>query len=158
MKRFVLIAAGMVAASLLGGVAGYQIGPGASSGADPMTDLFTVAQSRYSSYLFAIRKDRNFEGRADDLSSYLAYLDTRARDQGAANPNVYAFDKALARIRLSQLAQLHGANADAIRLAAEADAICPSTELRRCSANNLLIMARERDRQLWGIPGYATAR
>ena len=50
-----------------------------------MIDLFTAAQSRYSSYIFAIRKDRNDEAQEDDLRSYLAYLDARARDPDVAN-------------------------------------------------------------------------
>jgi hypothetical protein len=158
MKALVVVPLCLLAAALLGGIAGYQFGRSPSSaGADPMIDLFTAAQSRYSSYLFAIRRDRNNEAHEDDLRSYLAYLDARAGDRGAANPNIYAFDKALARIRLSQLAQLRGATAVSIRLTEEADAICPATGLRNCSANNVLFTARERDRRVWGVPGNTTA-
>ena len=157
MKRAVLMVAGIVAAATLGGVAGYRLGRDGSSGAAPATDLFTAAQSRYSSYLLAIRKDRNGEAREDELRSYLTYLDARARDANAANANVYAFDKVLARVRLSQLAQSRGATAVANRLMEEADAICPSTGLRNCSANSMLFTARERDRRAWSRSGNAGA-
>jgi hypothetical protein len=72
--------------------------------------------------------------------------------------STFALDNALARVRLFQVAQVHGADAYAVRLAAEADANCPFTGLPRCSANNVLIMARERDRRFLGIPENATAR
>ena len=143
----------VIAAAVVGVAAGFYYGRKGSSGADPMIDLFTVAQSRYSSYLFSIRMDRNGEAHDDDLRSYLAYLNERARDQDSATHHLYAFDKALALTRLSQIAQSRKAISDAARLSKDADAICPSTGLRNCSANDLLFTVRERDRRTWGRAG-----
>lgn len=152
MKLVAVTCGTILIAALLSGAAGYQLGHSELSRSDSMPDLFTTAQSRYDSYVFGIRKNRNNEAHEEDLRSYLAYLDARARDRDAVNANVYAFDKTLARVRLSQLAQSRGATGVAVRMTEEADAICPLTGLRNCSANNVLITARERDRRAWGIP------
>ena len=147
-----------ILAAALGGAAGYAIGRSGASGTNTMIDFFTVAQSRYSSFLFVIRKDRNREAREDDLNAYLAFLDTRSRDAGVANAATFAFDRALARIRLSQLAQSRGATQAAARLSEQADADCASTALPDCSANNLLRVVRDRDRRAWGNSEKDVAR
>src|SRR4030095_8187342 len=149
MKRPVvsLIVPCAILAAALGGAAGYAIGRSGASGTNTMTDFFTVAQSRYSSFLFVISKDRNREAREDDLNAYLAFLDARSRDEGVANAAAFAFDRALARIRLSQLAQSRGATQAAARLSEQADLDCSSTALPDCSANNLLRVARDRERR-----------
>jgi len=141
-----------VAAALLGGAVGFYFGRSGSSTADPMIDLFATVQSRYSSYVFGVRKDGNNDAHEGDLRSYLAYLDARVTERGSANANLYAFDKALALVRLSQIVQARGATAEADRMRKDADAKCVSTGLRNCSANYLLFIARQRDRNAWGNP------
>jgi hypothetical protein len=139
-----------VAAALLGAAIGYFFGRSGSSAADPMIDLFATVQSRYSSYVFGVRKDGDNDAHERDLRSYLAYLDARVRESGSANANLYAFDKALALVRLSQIAQARGATVEADQIRKDADAKCVSTGLRNCSANYLLFIARQRDRNAWG--------
>src|SRR4030095_9685135 len=147
-----------ILAAALGGAAGYAIGRSGGSGPNTMIYFFTVAQSRYSSFLFLIRKDRNREAREDDLNAYLAFLDARSKDAGVANAATFAFDKALARIRLSQLAHSRGATQAATRLSGQADADCSSTALPDCFANNLLRVVRDRDRRAWGNSEKDVAR
>jgi hypothetical protein len=149
-RRTLLLSLLCVAAAIAGAGGGYYLGRDVSAADRSSVDLFTAAQLRYGSYLFAVRSDSVANAREVELRSYLAYLDANALRPAAANPNVYAFDKALAFVRLAQLAQSRKATADATRLLGEADAVCPSTGFHNCSANDLLFTVRERDRRAWG--------
>ncbi len=148
-SRGLLLLMGCAVVVALAGAAaaGFYFGRSDAQGEVPVVDLFTAAQSRYTSYLFSVRRDGNDAAREDALRSYLSYLEMRARDKNAANEHVYAFDRALLLVRLSEIAQRRGATAEALRLTREAEAMCPSTGLHNCSANGLLTAARERDRR-----------
>ena len=137
-----------VAASL-GAVAGYHVGQGGTSDEARAIDLFATAQSRFTAYQFAIRKDGHRSADESALRAYLEYLDARSRDAKAPSGNVYAFDKAIVLIRLSDYARSRRATDEADRLAKQADALCPSIGLGNCSANMLLATVRGRDRRVW---------
>jgi hypothetical protein len=148
MPRIAALSSSIVA-TLLGVLAGYFYGQSrVSSGADGI-DLFAAAQSRYASYLFgAGRGDDRISGENEKaLRAYLEHLDARAT--GASSKNVYAYDRALALIRLSDLARKRHNLDEAERLAGDAEAMCPSIGLGNCSANNLLATVRARDRKVW---------
>jgi hypothetical protein len=66
--------------------------------------IFSAAQSRYSSYVFAVRGGRDTDVRENDVRS-ISPFDARAATPDAPNSNVFAFDKALAMVRLAQIAQ-----------------------------------------------------
>jgi len=137
---------------LIGAGAGYYWGRDASDDLDQRPDLYVTAQSRYTSFLFAVRTGGGDGSDESTLRAYVAYLDTRARQTDAPNPNVYAFDRALALTRLSEFARRRGAAGDALRLAGGAESACAATGLRRCTANELLRTTRERDRRVWSDP------
>ena len=97
-----------------------------------------------------MRKNGNSIADESALCACLEYLNARSRDPVALNPEIYSFDKAIVLIRLSDLARRRKSMNEANRLAKDADALCPSTRLRNCSANDLPATVRERDRQVWG--------
>jgi hypothetical protein len=148
--RFVLSCLGTaVLAALIGAGVGFRYGQCDLVDPDRPIDLFAASQSRYTSYVFTVRKGGSDEANEIALRAYLGYLDERSRNSGTANPNLYSFDKAIALIRLSEIAQRRGATADSAQLATEADAWCSSAGIRKCSANQLLGTVRERDRRGW---------
>ena len=140
------VVCGALSASL-GMAAGYFLGQRESIDVAHRIDLYATAQSRYTSFLFGA--SRNGSSDEDLLHAYLTYLEARAREHDAPNANVYAFDRALALVRLSEIARGRGASGDAMRLQNEADAVCPATGLRNCSASELQSIAHQRDRRVW---------
>jgi hypothetical protein len=145
--RLLAAAAGLIVAAGIGYYSGHAT-PNDSARAG---DLYSAAQSRYASFLFAQRDDGG--SNEESLRAYIAYLDARARDRDRQTTNSYAFDKALAYTRLSEIARQRGATDAAARLAHDAGALCPAIGLHNCSANELLRTTRERDRRIWGGPG-----
>jgi len=151
-----VLALGIGAAALIGGGIGFALGRGTSQETAPAVDLLSAAQSRYSSYVFAVRGGRDADARESDVRSYLAFLDARAVSPSARNSNIFAFDKALAMVRLAQIAQSRKSVDEAAAMIRSADGICPLTGLRNCSANDLLYTIRERDRHAWDSGGGGT--
>jgi len=146
--RWLLLLAGTAAVLLAGGV-GYYFGWTASNDAVRSGDFYAAAQSRYAAFILA--QQDNVGTNEDSLRAYIAYLEARAPNR--ERPNAYAFDKALALTRLSEIARRHGGADAAAHLANDAGALCPAIGLRNCSANELLRTTRERDRRIWGDPG-----
>ena len=137
------------AALAIGAGAGFYFGHGGSHDLALRPDLYATAQSRYTSFLFSVRRDGSSVSDEGSLRSYVAYLDMQAHERDAGRRNLYAFDKALALTRLSEFARRRGATDDVLRLAEGAEASCAATGLRHCSANELLRTTRERDRAVW---------
>ena len=147
--RFASFIGCAVVAASLGGAAGYRYGQSGATGGAPAIDLFAAAQSRYTSYRFALRDAGDNPAGEDELRAYYDYLGVRARDPDTRNPNVYSFDRAIVLVRLSEFVRKRRDADEAARLMKDADATCPSTGLRDCSANDLLRIVRDRDRQAW---------
>jgi hypothetical protein len=146
--RLLPIAAGLVLL-LIGTAGGYYLGTRTSNDVARRVDLYAAAQSRYASFVFS--RDNEGGVNADSLRAHLAYLEAQAREH--ANANLYAFDKALALTRMSEIARRGGASEEALRLADQAGSMCAATGLANCSTNELLRTVRERDRRAWGNPG-----
>jgi hypothetical protein len=108
---------------LIGGVAGFALGLFASSERLHGTDV---------TYENALRV-------------YVALLDNlSARDASASARQIYAADKALALIRLADLAEKRGESAESTRLTSDALAVCSTSGLPYCSSAEL----RQRAQQL----------
>ena len=90
----------------------------------PVTDLFVVVQAGTWTTASRGGDPAAYE---DALRAYVRILDTAMqRDYSRENKRIYAGDKALTLMRLSQLVERRGAAADAQRLRQEAGSLCPN--------------------------------
>jgi len=140
-----------VPAALLGCAAGYLLGRALTDDVQKI-DLLTAVQSRYSSYALGVRGAVNRDAHEDDLRSYLAYLDARARKEGGSGSSLFAFDKAITLTRLAQIEKSRGNASAADETMRQATAACASTGLRNCTSDLLSSVAREHDRVAWDVP------
>jgi hypothetical protein len=128
---------------LLGGVLGFALGERHGSARAPVTD-FDAAM--YAGFLTSGERlfgtDSAYE---NALRRYALLLDDLiARGASDSVRQVYNADKALALIRLADLADKRGESAESTRLTSDAVAACATGGLPYCSSVEL----RERARQL----------
>jgi hypothetical protein len=84
------------------------------------------------------------------LLERVAFLDAAlAKTQGGDQEFTYATEKAIALMRLAVLAEQRGAQPQASEYLRRAEAECPATRLRECSADSLrrLVVAQDRGEQ-----------
>ena len=143
-KRKVAVAVALLVVLLIGGVAGFALGDRHGSARfAPLTDL---GVAMYAGYLTSSERlygtDATYE---NALRGYVSLLDNLgARDASESTRQIYAADKALALIRLADLADKHGQSAESTRLTSDALAVCSTSGLPYCSSAEL----RQRAQQL----------
>jgi hypothetical protein len=95
--------------------------------------------------------DLTYPDRADtrqerSLRAYVAFLGTlQAGDASEVTRKVHAEDKALALMRLADLAEQRGSSAESTRLTADASAVCSTAGLPYCSSVELRQRAQKLD-------------
>lgn len=90
--------------------------------------------------------DRAGTAQESSLRSYAAVLDTlRADDASEVTRKVHAEDKALALMRLADLAEQRGSSAESTRLIADALAVCSTAGLAYCTSVELRQRAHKLD-------------
>jgi len=113
----------------------------------PVTDLFVVVQA--SAWTSASRASENPAAYEDALRAYLSVLDTAIeRDSTAVNRRMYAGDKALSLIRLSDIVAKRGAKDEANSLREQAASLCPVYGLAGCNADTLADLVNKLDQRL----------
>ena len=124
---------------LAGGTIGFTLGsryPAAKPAS--LTDSGTMASA---ARLYGT--DATYE---NSLRVYVALLDDlSARDTSESTRQTYASDKALALIRLADLAEKRGSSAESTRLTSDALAVCSTSGLSYCSSAELRQRAQKMD-------------
>jgi hypothetical protein len=123
-KRRVAVALTLLLVLLIGGAAGFVLGFLASGERLYGTDVTNVKA----------------------LRAYVSVLDNLStRDASESVRQIHAADKALALIRLADLADKHGESAESTRLTSDALAACSTGGLPYCSSAELRQRAQQLD-------------
>lgn len=145
MKHRLVLALILVLVLLAGGTIGFALGNRYGvANLVPLTDFGTAM---YSGMMASAERlygtDATYE---NSLRGYVALLDNlSARDASESMRQLYAADKALALIRLADLAEKRGASAESTRLTADALAVCSAVGLPYCSSVALRQRAQKMD-------------
>ena len=136
MKRNALLALAFVAVFLVGGAIGFAMGERRSASAVPLVDS---AVAMYAGLRTSGERLYGTESTYEDaLRQYVTLLDNlEARNRSESDRRVYAADKALALIRLADLAETHGDSAESTRLTSDAVAACATRGLPYCTSTEL---------------------
>jgi len=117
----------------------------------PVTDTFVVAQA--ATWISATRSSADSTAYEDALRAYLSVLDTAiVRDSAGVNVRMLRSDKALTLVRMADLAARRNAQAEALALRQEAEALCPVYGLNPCNADALSDLGRKLD-TFWSEKG-----
>jgi hypothetical protein len=144
-KRTLVLALTYLVVLLVGGTLGFAIGN--RYGSARLAPLDDFGAATYSGMLAAGERvsgtDATYENALRAYASLLDDLSARAVSNSVRQ--LYAADKALALIRLADLAEKRGASAESTRLTADALAVCATAGLPYCSSVELRQRARNVD-------------
>ena len=147
MKDKLVLAPILILVLLAGAAVGFALGNryGAANPV-PLTDLGTAM---YTGTMASAERlygtDATYE---NSLRGYVGLLDNlSARDASESIRQIYAAEKALALIRLADLAEKRGSSAESTRLSADALAVCSTSGLPYCSTAELRQRAQKMDAQ-----------
>jgi hypothetical protein len=134
-----------LAVLLVGGTLGFAIG--SRYGPARLGPRYDFGAAMYSGMLASGERvsgtDATYENALRAHASLLDDLSARAASDSVRQ--LYAADKALALMRLADLAEKRGASAESTRLTADALAVCATAGLPYCSSNELRQRARNVD-------------
>ena len=143
-KQTVAVTLALLMALVIGGMVGFALGD--RHGSAKLAPLADFGGARYTSMLTTSeRRDGANVTYENALRGYVSLLDNlSSRDPSQSIRQVYAADKALALIRLADLADKRGESAESTRLTSDALAACSTGGLPYCSSAEL----RQRVKQL----------
>jgi hypothetical protein len=143
--RTLILALTYLVVLLIGGTLGFVVG--SNYGSTKLAPRDDLGAAMYSGMLASGERvsgtDATYENALRAYASLLDDLSARAASDAARQ--LYAADKALALIRLADLAEKRGASAESTRLTADALAVCATVGLPYCSSNELRQRARNVD-------------
>ena len=144
-KRSVAVTLALLLALVIGGVVGFALGD--RHGSAKLAPLADFGEAMYTSMLTSservARTDVTYE---NALRGYVSLLDNlSSRDPSQSVRQIYAADKALALIRLADLADKRGESAESTRLTSDALAACSTGGLPYCSSAELRQRAQQLD-------------
>lgn len=145
MKDKLALAPILILVLLAGAAVGFVLGNryGAANPV-PLTDLATAMHTgKMASAERLYGTDATYE---NSLRAYVELLDNLStRRPSDSIRQIYAADKALALIRLADLAEKRGSSAESTRLSADALAVCSTSGLPYCSTAELRQRAQKMD-------------
>jgi len=137
MNRKLLLAVALVAVFLVGGAIGFAVGERHDRAR--LVPLVDSAVAMYAGFRTSGERLYGTEATYEDaLRQYVNLLDNlEARNQSESSRRAYAADKALALIRLADLAEKRGESAESTRLTSDAVAACATRGLPYCTSADL---------------------
>jgi uncharacterized caspase-like protein len=144
-KRSVAVTLAILLALVIGGVVGFALGD--RHGSAKLAPLTDFGAAMYTGMLTSSeRRDGTDVTYENALRGYVSLLDNlTSRDPSQSIRQIYAADKALALIRLADLADKRGESAESTRLTSDALAACSTGGLPYCSSAELRQRARQVD-------------
>ena len=145
MKRNALLALAFAAVFLIGGAIGFAVGERHDSA--KLVPLMDYGVALYAGVRTSGERLYGTEGTYEDaLRQYVLLLDNlEARNRSDSARRIYAGEKALALVRLADLAESHGESAESTRLTSDAVAACATRGLPYCSSSELRLRALQSD-------------
>ena len=143
-KRNVAVTLALLMALVIGGMLGFALGD--RHGSAKLAPLADYGGAMHTSMLTSSERRDGTDGTYENaLRGYVSLLDNlSSRDTSQSIRQIYAADKALALIRLADLADKRGESAESTRLTSDALAACSTGGLPYCSSAEL----RQRVQQL----------